>query len=150
MNIRRALEHQNKSHCDENEAWASFLYSLFIPNPKQCLRLPRWLQLFKNPNSKLPWTGWKFSERTCPVLQKKKKENQFSSPILLVHVITKGWFSQSTMSTGSHVRTSLRTRLRTRLGFENRRTLVSTCTLTKKENPGLTFPDPFTRGFLVT
>ncbi len=106
--------------------------------------------ILRTVNPKLSWTGWKFSERTCPVLQKKKKENQFSSPILLVHVITKGWFSQSTMSTGSHVRTSLRTRLRTRLGFENRRTLVSTCTLTKKENPGLTFPDPFTRGFLVT
>jgi hypothetical protein len=52
MSITRALEDQNKGRCDENEAWASFLYSLFIPNPKQHLRLPMQLQHLKNP--KLP------------------------------------------------------------------------------------------------
>ncbi len=48
------------------------------------------------------------------------------------------------------VRTSLRTRLRTRLGFQNRPNLLPTCTLTKKENPRLSFPDLLMRGFLLT
>jgi hypothetical protein len=75
MNITRALEDQNKRHCHENEAWASFYtVSLFLTLNNAFASLGN-SNFLRTLNPKLPWTGWKFFERTCPVLQKKKKEN---------------------------------------------------------------------------
>jgi hypothetical protein len=34
MDITRALEDNKKVIVTKNEAWASFLYTFFIPNPK--------------------------------------------------------------------------------------------------------------------
>jgi hypothetical protein len=105
----------------KNEAWAHFYtlsLSLTLNGTSTSLGNNNYLGTL---NPKLARTGWKFSKKTCPVLQNKNKENRFSFM----------WEPEVGSPCSFHNQPcqpvlTLRTGLRTGSRFENSPTLVNT------------------------